>query len=466
MAGVDTTHPQYSASRERWQRCRDLFEGTDAVKGAGETYLPKLAGQKPAAYAAYKTRAVFYNGFARTVQGLVGSVFRKSPSVTVPEALQASLLDVTRSGVPFEALAMRVLEDVLTVGRRGVLLDQPVNAPANAAPYWVLYAEDQIVNWRTTVIDGQRRLSLLVLKERIEDAADAFAVSYVDQYRELRVADGMVVVQLYRNGTGEHKGTLVKHDLPIVLTRRGEKLTAIPFVFFSPTGLEPDVVKPPLLDLADVNLSHYRTSADLEHGRHFTGLPQPWVAGVTGDDKLQIGSSVAWKFSDPNAKAGYLEFTGQGLKELREALEEKATQMAILGARMLEGQKPGVEAAETVKLRHAGDSATLKSIAMVCSMGLTECLRWHAWWAGQDVKEGDVSCELNTDFFGLRLTAEEVKTLMLAWQSNAISYETFYDRLTEGGWSRPGISSKQELEDIAIGDDATGPPTLPEPAVV
>src|SRR5689334_17159956 len=116
MSAVNTTHPQYKAASLQWERCRDLFEGSDAIKAKGQLYLPKLGGQKPAAYEAYKTRAVFYNGFARTVQGLVGSVFRKPAAVTMPKALEPSLVDVTRSGVPFEAQAMRVLEHVLKVG--------------------------------------------------------------------------------------------------------------------------------------------------------------------------------------------------------------------------------------------------------------------------------------------------------------------------------------------------------------
>src|SRR5213083_17900 len=105
MAGVDTNHPQYNAAGTQWQRCRDLFEGTDAVKAQGNTYLPKLKGQKYLEYEAYKLRAVFYNGFARTVQGLIGSVFRKPPAVTLPTALEPTLLDVTKSGVPFEGVA-------------------------------------------------------------------------------------------------------------------------------------------------------------------------------------------------------------------------------------------------------------------------------------------------------------------------------------------------------------------------
>jgi hypothetical protein len=59
-------------------------------------------------------------------------------------------------------------------------------------------------------------------------------------------------------------------------------------------------------------------SADYEHGCHFTGLPTPWIAGYQAadpekPDTFYIGSTAAWTFGDPNAKCGYLEFSGGGL---------------------------------------------------------------------------------------------------------------------------------------------------------
>src|SRR5206468_661127 len=135
----------------------------------------------------------------------------------------------------------------------------------------------------------------------------------------------------------------------------------IPFTFVGATSLSPNVDKPPLLDLVEVNLSHYRSSADLEHGRHYTALPTPWVSGMRPDSNLRIGAGVAWVLEDPTAKAGMLEFTGQGLQALEKALESKEKQMAVLGARLLEMQPRLQETAEAVRLRHNGDAATLST---------------------------------------------------------------------------------------------------------
>lgn len=447
---VDVSLPrrEFGGSIERWRRCRDVFEGEDAVKAAGEIYLPRLSGQTPARYNAYRKRATFYGAFARTVAGLGGAVFRKDPALAMPDTAKGiDLTDVTRTGVPFVGFAMQTLEEILKVGRFGVLVDMPASAPAGAPPYFVPVLAEQIINWQTSVINGLPVLTRVMISEEVEEAdpGNPYQPGYTKQIRECRLNEaGAYEVLIHRKSPN---GEWVA-GASVIPTRGAKPLTAIPFVFFGPTSLEPTIQKPPLLDLVNINLSHYRTSADLEHGRHYCGLPQPWIAGYKGQDKFQIGSSVAWVFDDPQAKAEYLEFTGQGLGELKEALREKQDQMAILGARMLEGQKPGVEAAETVKLRSAGDSATLKGIATIASLGLSQVMRWCVWWSGIEVADKDVTVTLNTDFFGLRLTAEEVKALMLQWQSGGISFETYYDRLAEGGWTRPGVTAYEERDAI------------------
>jgi hypothetical protein len=51
---VDNRNPDYDASAADWARARDVLSGEDAVKAAGEKYLPRLDSQSDEEYAAYK----------------------------------------------------------------------------------------------------------------------------------------------------------------------------------------------------------------------------------------------------------------------------------------------------------------------------------------------------------------------------------------------------------------------------
>ena len=63
-----STHPDYDASLPAWPPARDVLAGEDAVKAAGVRYLPRLDSQSEEEYAAYKARASFFGGTARTLE--------------------------------------------------------------------------------------------------------------------------------------------------------------------------------------------------------------------------------------------------------------------------------------------------------------------------------------------------------------------------------------------------------------
>src|ERR1043166_8336008 len=82
---VNNTHPDYDASLADWLRARDVLAGEDAVKSAGEKYLPRLDSQSDEEFLAYRKRASFFNATARSAEGFVGLIFRRPPFTKVPE---------------------------------------------------------------------------------------------------------------------------------------------------------------------------------------------------------------------------------------------------------------------------------------------------------------------------------------------------------------------------------------------
>ncbi len=212
----------------------------------------------------------------------------------------------------------------------------------------------------------------------------------------------------------------------------------------------PCVDKPPLLDLVDVNLSHYRTTADYEHGLHFTGLPTPVVTGYYSDDKsasLRIGSGTAWLLPDSQSKAFYLEFTGQGLAELREALRSKEAMMATLGARILAPEKRAAESAQTANIHRSSENSVLASISQSISIGLTHVMEYLRDWSGVT---GDVKVELNRDFIPNSMTAQDLDVLVKSWQAGAISANVLFENLVSADIISQDTSFDDEQERIKI----------------
>ena len=490
---VTSFHPLYSEFAPKWNRMRDVLAGEDKVKAQGEKYLPKLTGQTDDEYNAYKTRAEFFDATSRTHSGLLGLIFENDPSVIVPKECEEWLDDVTLTGTTFFGFAKHVTDQVLAVARFGIYVDFDADAGRS---YFVGYTTEQIINWRTERRKGKQFVTMVVLKETVGEVnADPFVEESKDRYRVLTLeaeTDGgepIFKVRIYERrevapaapkstDTGKRaraaraarvgnddelmkemtdkKQTIpAEGDWEITEIRpviRGTPLKFIPFTFVGVTRNEAEPERPPLEGVATCNLSHYRTSADLEHGRHFTGLPTAWVAGFDTDEELRIGSATAWITKEPNAKAGFLEFTGQGLKALETAMTDKEKRMAVLGARLLEQQKKDAETAETLKLRQAGESSVLASIATTVGEALTAALRFLDYWrtggAELETDPAKISAEMNTEFVAVELTPQAITALVSAWQGKAISHLTLLHNFQRTGILPPDIDPEEEQKRI------------------
>ena len=417
---ISSTHPEYSARIDQWTRCRDVVEGSDAVKNKGETYLPKLGGQTPTEYGAYKTRALFFSAAGRSLQGFVGTVTRRDPKYAVPEEMDVYFKDITGSGTSFSEIFKDITFEVMLEGRYGLLIDWPVDGGRS---YVVTYGTEQIINWFVSE-DGQTLEGVILMEEELEQVKDdPFERELVTRYRHLYLNDGgNYTVSVYND-----KEEIVSTVIPTV---RGEAIQEIPMVIVNPFGIAFETIKPPLLDLVDLNLSLYLTCADLEHGRHFTALPTPVISGAPADTKLKIGSQTAWALPDFRAKAYYLEFLGAGLQSLEKAISEKMGQMAQFSARLMDTSTRGSEAVDTVRLRHSSESATLSGVAIAIESALNTTYRSIARYDGID--ESEVTIVLYKDFLASKLSAAEMRELTKAYLEGAIDEETYQHNLDRG----------------------------------
>ena len=465
---VDSPRHEYQTALPRWQRCRDCFEGSDAVKKRGKDYLPSIAGD----YDAYLQRAEFYNATARTVMGLLGAVFRSDPTIEFPSNIEDDLQDVTLTAKPIKAFALSAFQEILITGRFGIqveMTDTPPPGMTTPRPYWIARRAEDIISWRTVVVGGQERLSRVVLSETVEqdDPKDPWVPILTPQVRVLDLldpesSDPVYQIRRFRQKLGRHKNPVIGADGweesgdPFVPLRKGEPLPYIPFQFFAPSSLTPSIGKPPMLDLVEVNLSHYRTSADHEHGAHLTSLPTPWVSGVDIEGQLPIGSSTAWILPEANARAGMLEYTGDGLGSIERLSAAKQDRMASLGARIIEQKRKAAETAEALRIQSSSEYSVLSTMAAAFDLGMEQVMSWHAWWAGVDEVKEQVSFSLNKDFFDTRLNPKEAEVLVAAWQAGAVSHDTLFWNLQQGEWVQAGRTLEEEKELINAGEDNPG----------
>ena len=459
---VATKHDQYSEQEDAWKEMRDHLKGSRAIKKAGVKYLPMLGDPTSRSdrmdYEAYKMRALYYEAAKRTKQAMVGALFMKPPEFTeLDDKYREQFKQVTLDGYSMDTFLRNVASEVVSVARCGVLVER-AREDDGGHMYFVHYKAEEIVNWRFERIEDKILLTLVVLKESYTEADGRFDSQERTRYRVLELTDGVYTQSVFNVSLGEKGEMRYVESEEVVPVNTGEPLSEIPFVFFTPMGNIPEVQESPLSSIAEINASHYRTSADLEHGRHFTGLPTAWVAGFDTESELKIGSQTAWVSDNVSARAGFLEFTGSGLSTLQVALQEKQEQMATMGARMLRPPKTGVEAAETARIYQAGESGTLGDLALAIGESMNALMEYWLRWQGEE--EPEVSVEMNTDYVDSRIDSSTLTALLNTWMAGGISYETFFYNLQHGEMVPDGRTADDERDLI---DQGGGPPGMTEP---
>ncbi len=476
---INTKHYQYEQRAPQWIKIRDAIAGEDDVKAKRTTYLPALSSQTETPegaklYESYLRRASFIGAVGRTKEGICGAITRKPPTIDGVPSSMASLTDaIGTRRESISEVASQALAEVM-VGRCAVMVDKE---PDDAAqPYIAVFRAEQVINWAEREIDG-RLVVVDITVEVVEDVPDpkdltGLAKTQEPKWIRLRLgtadqiptdeaipsSDAPIYWQEHwRKAKDQEVGSVDGFILERVAipTKRGLRpWTEIPCAIVNAvSGITPTCETPVMLALANVVFAHYLNSADREWGMHLTAIPQPWVTGfdIEEGDRLVIGSGVAWISKIPEAKVGYLEFSGQGLATIAAAMQEKEKQMAVLGSRLLEAQPTQAETMGAVRIRQSGDRSIVANIAANVSEAMTMALRWALSWDSADPASGSATFTLAADFDAMPVDPTHLQALMTALQSGAMSWETFAWNLRRGEVIPPGVTDEDERKRIDAG---------------
>lgn len=403
--------------RARWAKVRAVCAGADAVK-AGK-YLPYLnkqdiSEQNVARNAAYVERAMFYDATGNTLRGLLGLAFRIDPAHNIPERLQYLLTDADGAGVSVYQQSQSVLANVLQVGRHGLYVDF---SDAMSRPVIKPYAAESIINWRTSLVGGKTVLTLVVLAETAEED-DGYGIEYVEQWRELALEDGRFVARVWRMSDGGEP-VIVKELAP---DSTSGKLDFIPFAFVGSENNDQSIDPAPLFGLAELNIGHFRNSADYEDSVFFVGQAQPWIAGLSEEwrDWMQSQAQIYIGSRSPlllpeNGAFGFAQVQPNMLA--KEAMDQKEAQMVALGARIIEPSQASKTATEA-----SGDREASTSVLAMCVANVSEAYKAAIAMCGRYLSL-DVEAEyrINQDFVRMSAEPSMITALVAAWQAGAFS---------------------------------------------
>lgn len=432
--GIEAKHCDYKKLMPLWKEIRAVLFGkqgvidlkmqlplpyyTDTVKGTCN--FDTIAINKK--IYTYLNRGRLLSATAWTHDSNTGMIWAHEPDYFIPESM-SYVDEYLRENV------QKIVADVTSIGRYGVLLDSNPDSPATTGemesgigvPYWVMFEAEQIIYWR------ENEVRLLESYEVQLD--DGISYSTEQQVRRLVLIDGVYHNQVWRNGE-------LYEDLEPSIN--SSLLDYIPFQFFGSDDNGEDATKPPLADLASYNIGHFMLDCDNRDNLH-------WHCQATTN--IYVDDPDAFAEANPNGlntgAKGYNQF-GKG--DRAEILQIDATgacpaemvrdeqRMIMTGAQLVR-DKSGNQTLGAKKMEFGATTSTLKRSAMNVSEGVTKLLRWQAEMTGVSNVD-EIYYNLNTEFITDAMTPEMLNTHMTMVQMGLLPQSTLNESARKAGLTK------------------------------
>lgn len=442
---VKTKHREWLYHCKKWEKVRNAVAGDliSYLRNVGLNEPDKSYGE--ARQAEYEQGAICYNFTKRTLSGMVGSVMRKDPEQIIPKELEYLLRNCDGSGVGLWQHAQDTLMEIDAVGRGGLLVDAPETAAATAAqqnegllnPVIAFYTAENIINWRMKRVGSVNRVAMIVLRETWEyfEPGSEFETKVGEQYRVLDLdEDNKYRQRIYRfkaEGGAAQEVVTIYPDLGSQLEGK------IPFTFIGASNNDATVDDAPMLPLAELNIGHFRNSADNEESSFVVGQPTLFIYPST-----EMSPSV-FKEANPNgikfgSRTGHNLGAG-GSAQLIQAAEnnlakqnmlDKETQAVQIGAQLI---TPSTQiTAESARIQRGADTSVMATIARNVSQAYTDALTWVASMMG--LREGvEIEFKLNMDFFLQPMTAQDRAAWVADINAGLLPATAYYAALRKAG---------------------------------
>jgi hypothetical protein len=418
-----------------WAVMAAVTRGTNYLRDLSETYLPQEPREDTDAYQTRVDRSVLSPYTSRLIETAAGAILRKPIHIEGDSYWLDLAQNIDGLGSNINEYARRALVSSLTYGHSAILIDYPAAAPVlNLAeeralgrrPYFVHVDAPQVWGWRKEPVTNR------LLQVRIHD----YDVRPLNDFGEEQVEEMRVIYP------GRYDLYTLGQDVVEFTATGGYSLTEIPFVpiYSNRRGLL--ISQPPLLDIANLNITHYQRQADLIHALHIAAMPTLVLEGwddTTGSATMGVNYAIAMQ---PGNKAYYVQADATSFDAQMAELQSLEQQMSTLGVTKLFGQKFVAESAEAKRIDQAQSNSVLSIISQELESALNQAFAFAAQYVGMEPPE----ITIDRDFDYYRLIGQDVAVLTQLNAAGKISDAMLLEILRRGEVLPDNINIEDELE--------------------
>jgi Domain of unknown function (DUF4055) len=412
-----------------------LLDCWNDLEGRERAYLPKETKEPPQAWSDRIRRTTFDNRFEPAIKDYAGLLSVFSLNDDVAQSILDNQDNIDQMGNDLWTFFHEVDQYCLRDGWCGVMVEYPPEDPSinsqadllesDRRPYLVLIDRRDILNWRTSKINGKPQLTRVTIRETRLEPDGEYGEKEAIYYRVLIPGEYFVFQVIETN-----------KEAQLLLVEQGTtSLAEIPLVYYSVTESGLFCAKAPFLNLAKLNIEHFQKRSQLNEVLRKCNLPVPVRKGmietVAGDIRklpplvigpnsvLDIPSSGDFYFAEPTGVA--IAASKDDIKDLEAAMDRMTLDFLTSG----EHQKTATE----VLLNSTKTSANLKGVARRKESAIQQIFKLWVAYTGEDEGGGITQDE---SLLSIPLTPEQTGKLEDLQTQGLISHRTLLLLLQAG----------------------------------
>ena len=432
---VESPNTAYINMEPHWLLIEALLQGTYGIRKGHRKYLPQEPRELDEAYDNRLMRSTLAPYYVRLERMLAGMLTRKPVRLEdVSDVITEQLFDVDLQGNDLNVWTYETARKCIRYGHVGVLVDAP-KAGENGRPYWTQYTPRDILGFRSEIADGKQQLTMVRLMEKITVPDGLYGEKQVEQVRVL--TPGAFEIH-QKDDNGEFR----------LVDEGRTSLSEIPFAVAYSNRVGVLESRPPLADIAELNLKAYQVQSDLDNQLHISAVPMLAIFGFPQSaEEISAGPGEALALPE-SASASYIEPSGNSYSAQFQRLDQIAQQINELGLAAVLGQKLSAETAEAKRIDRSQGDSTMMVIAQQMQDLIDNCLTFHA----QYMQQSQVgSSFINRDFLATRLEPQEIQALLQLYTAGTITQETLLNQLSAGEVLGDEFDVEEEIEATQTG---------------
>lgn len=458
-AAVADMHVQTAAIRA-------LMGGTAAMRKAGKTYLPQWPQEEDAAYQNRLTTSTLLPVLRETVGQMVGRVFFRDIDTekVAPELLPLlGNIDLKNNALPVFCSAW--FTDALAYGAAYAVVDYPQTDGGNRTladdkarglrPYCVLVRNKDVLGFRSEERGGMEVCTQFRYRQSVTVADGEFGDTVVEQINVLEPGR----IRRYRqDGDG---WTLESES---VMSIGGVPLDIVPVVEFTPEKSGFFAGRPPLLELAYLNIKHWQSQSDQDNITHYVRVP---LLAYSGSDDIHAVTAAAGNMIALGSEGSlqYVEHSGAAIQAGAAALEKLESDMQAAGAKLLTRTKLALTDSQA-RDEQGREVSLLRHYANLFEDSVARVLDIMARWSG--IKDGgtvEISGNIDADYN----PADSLDVLLKMNTASVLSNQTLFEEAKRRGLVSNMAEWKEEQARLQAQAESAAPPAMdfgqPEKAV-